>query len=122
MKVYELSKRFNLSNNDMIKVIKNLEIQAEKGVNSFTSLTTKEIRVVERHLELKQKTKKKPVSKKSQAPQEHGKVLIVKKGEKENYKEKQVKKVHLKSKVENEKIPEKTIEKELPLAPRKVGC
>lgn len=84
MKVYELSKKYNVSDKAMIKVLRSLKVQEEKELNSFTSLSLKDIKIVEMHF-LKQDGKEN-IDKKNNLNQNSG-LVIVKKGKDEIIKE-----------------------------------
>ncbi len=77
MKVYELSKKYNVSDKDLIKVLKSLNVQKTKDLNSFSSLTIKEVKVVEKHFH--KDTSQKSSSKEAQH-KDQSELLIVRKG------------------------------------------
>ncbi len=80
MKVYELSKKYNVSDKDLIKVLKSLNVQKTKDLNSFSSLTIKEIKVVEKHFH--KDTNRKTPPKEAQY-EDQSELLIVRKGKDE---------------------------------------
>ena len=81
MKVYELSKKYNISDKEMIKVLKTLKVESDKELDSFTSLTVKDIKSVEKHFS--KGASPKP-SAKDKTVDDKTEFLIVKKGKEDS--------------------------------------
>ncbi len=77
MKVYELSKKYNVSDKALIKVLKSLNVQKTKDLNSFSSLSIKELKVVEKHFH---KDTSRKASPKEVHNEDQSELLIVRKG------------------------------------------